>query len=86
MISTGTRVRFNEGTQYTDEYGIILSVIPRRYRAEDLVYRVQIEGYPKPGGWDGKVTATDDRFVVVGGRNASGNSIKAKPRPYGAKT
>lgn len=85
MISSGTRVRFNDGIEYADKYGIILSVIPRRYRAEDLVYRIQIEGYPKPGGWNGKVTAMADWFTVVGGSHASGNAVKAKARPYGSR-
>lgn len=86
MITNGTRIRFNYGDEYSEEYGLILSVIPRRYRAEDLVYRITLEGYGvKAGGFSGKVLATVDRFEIVGGRNMSGNTVRAKARPYGSR-
>lgn len=85
MITQGTRIKFNFGDEYSGEYGLILSVIPRRYRAEDLVYRITLEGYgQKAGGFSGKVLATADRFEIVGGvGSTSGNTVKTKARPYG---
>ena len=86
MLHSGTRVKFNDGDEYGGMRGVILSSIPRRYRAEPLTYRIQIDGFPKPGGWNGKVTATADRFEVIGTGGGSGKEGKAKPRPFGAKS
>lgn len=61
----GKRVRFTSG-EYEGERGVVLGSIPRRYRNEAVVYRIQIDGYPKPGGWDGKVLSTDLHFTILG--------------------
>lgn len=49
--------------------GVIDSVIPMRYRAEEPTYRIQIDGFPKPGGWTGRIMVTESsikRFAKIG--------------------
>ena len=57
MYVAGTKVGFNEG-EYKGMSGKITGEIPRRYRKSDRTYRIQIDGFPKPGGWNGGITAT----------------------------
>ena len=83
MLTSGTRVKFNENHEHAGDYGTILSVIPRRYRAEKLTYRVVVEGFPIAGGWDGKTFATEEQVEPVGTGGASGNTSRVKARPYG---
>jgi hypothetical protein len=66
MLPLGTRVKFNEVDEYGGKRGTILSVIPRRYRASPHTYRIQIDGFPIMGGWNGVALATGDRFEVIG--------------------
>lgn len=54
----GTRVHFNDG-EFAGMDGTIESTIPMRYRAEEPTYRIRIDGYPKPGGWDGLAIVTE---------------------------
>jgi hypothetical protein len=80
MLTSGIRVLFTSG-EYDGKRGIIIGSIPRRYRSEDIVYRVQIDGFPIVGGWSGKVTSIDEHFEVLDNRP---NVKQArKPRPYG---
>lgn len=76
MITSGNRVLFTSG-DFKGERGLILGTVPRRYRDEDIVYRIQIDDSAD------KTTTTDAVFDVIGMRNASGNKVRFKPRPYG---
>jgi hypothetical protein len=55
------RIRFIKG-EYTGMTGVIQSIIQKRYSKEPTTYRIQIDGFPKPGGWNGRVTATEDQI------------------------
>ena len=78
MITPGTRVRFNTDDQYYgDEYGVVAGTVPRRHYYEKIVYRISLEK-------GGNITATIDRFETVGGQHASGDTTRAKARPYGS--
>jgi hypothetical protein len=58
------RVRFISG-EYKGKTGVVQSVIQKRYTKEPTVYRIQIDGFPKPGGWSGKVTAEPHQLEAV---------------------
>ena len=53
----GNKVRFTDG-EFKGKTGKILSSIPKLYTKEETVYRVLMDGFPIPGGWNGKVTIT----------------------------
>ena len=77
MINNGTRVRFSD-----DSYGVIIGHLPRTQRGAPIVYRIGVEGYQ---GGRHPMTATADKFEAVGTGGSSGNTERAKPRPYGVK-
>lgn len=60
----GDRVKFTSG-EYVGMTGVIVSTIPMRYKNEIVTHRVQIDGYPKPGGWNGLVLATENQIEKV---------------------
>jgi len=39
--------------------GSAISIIQKRYSKEPTMVRVQFDGYPKPGGWNGRATIED---------------------------
>lgn len=58
MFQTQQRVKFTRG-EYQGSLGEILRLIPMRYREETRTYQIQLDGFPIPGGWDGKVYGHD---------------------------
>lgn len=68
------RVRFIKG-EYKGMTGVIQSIVQKRYSKEPTTYRIQIDGYPKPGGWNGKVTATEDQIEALGKENPKGLAL-----------
>jgi hypothetical protein len=62
MIPVGKAVEFTSG-EYRTMTGVITGIIPRYLKGETETYRIQIDGC-KPAGWNGKVTATEDKFTV----------------------
>ena len=81
MFSAGARV-IVVGGEYNGRTGTVESSIPRRFAREEVVYRVRADGFPKPGGWDGKMLLTEkflrkaDDLVadIIGGFPAHANS------------
>jgi hypothetical protein len=63
-LGYGRRVRFISG-EYKGRTGVIQSAIQKRYDKSPTVYRIQIDGFPKPGGWSGKVTAEAHQLELV---------------------
>ena len=55
-LSPDTHIGINEG-EFSGKTGEITSSI-KRFRVGDNTptYRIQIDGYPKPGGWNGEIT------------------------------
>lgn len=56
-LATGERVEFIEG-EHKGMTASVINAIRPEFRAEEVTYRLQVDGFPKPGGWDGKITAT----------------------------
>lgn len=58
MDYRGKRIKINSG-EYAGKTGRCESVIPMRYRKEETTYRVQVDGFPILGGWNGKILLTE---------------------------
>jgi len=58
---SNSRVRVIGG-EYKGMTGTASSIIQKRYTKEPTMIRVQIDGFPKPGGWSGKVVI-EDKFL-----------------------
>ena len=56
-LSSGVKVEFTDG-EYKGETAEVTGSIANRYQKGEITYRLQVDGYPKPGGWDGQITAT----------------------------
>jgi hypothetical protein len=61
-LGDGSRVKFRDG-EYKGYSAKVTGIIPNRYRKSDITYRLQVDGFPKPGGWDGGITATADTLM-----------------------
>lgn len=74
---TPKRVQFIAG-EYAGMTGTLESEVQKRYTKEASQYRVQIDGFPKVGGWHGKVTVGAE---VLADASAESPKPAAKPLP-----
>lgn len=51
--------------EHAGELGTVESEIHRRYSRSPRTYRVRINGYPKPGGWNGLVCMGGDMLEAI---------------------
>jgi hypothetical protein len=51
--------------EYAGQRGRSLSVIQKRYNAEPTMHRVQLDGYPRPGGWNGLVIVQEENLQAI---------------------
>ena len=58
-------VAFTSG-EYKGQTGTVQSAVTKRYSKEANMVRVLLDGYPKPGGWNGQVTV-DERTLAKSG-------------------
>ena len=50
------------GGEYRGYRGVVRGIIPKRYGAEDTVICVQLDGFGKVGGWDGKIRVSPSQL------------------------
>lgn len=62
ILLSGTKIKFHSG-EFAGMGATIQSTIPMRYRNEQITYRLLIDGFPKPGGWDGNTTMTAENLM-----------------------
>lgn len=60
-IGSGQKVKIVKG-EYAGKTGVVQSKIQKRYSKEQDMCRVLIDGFPKPGGWNG-IAIVDERFL-----------------------
>lgn len=60
-IGSGQKVKIVKG-EYAGKTGVVQSKIQKRYNKEQDMCRVLIDGFPKPGGWNG-IAIVDERFL-----------------------
>ncbi len=56
-LQSGQRVEFHSG-EHAGHKATITGQIQKRYSKEDTTYRLQVDGFPKVGGWNGQITGT----------------------------
>lgn len=64
-MNYGDRVEFIAG-EHVGIGGTILRTIQKRYSREPTVHEVQVDGFPKPGGWSGKVAVEEKMLRKIG--------------------
>jgi hypothetical protein len=81
-LANGDKVTFTGG-EYKGMTGTVQGTIQARYSKEDVTYRIQIDGFPKPGGWDGGVTMTAsqlEKMAVMGVAEPAAAAITKTPQ------
>ena len=51
--------------EHAGQRGRSLSVVQKRYNAELTMHRVQLDGFPIPGGWNGLVTIQEEWLQAI---------------------
>ena len=78
---TGTRVRFRDGFENGGKTGVVESIIPMRYRAEETVYRVRLDGQSGSlglvYGYD-RTLEREKSMLHVGKSDTGGDVFKVK--------
>lgn len=67
MLFTGNRIKVVSG-EHAGETGVVLSRIPKRYKKEESMLRVKLDGWPMPKGkwgpasWNGEITVNEKQL------------------------
>jgi len=77
-LQHGTLLSFTDG-EYAGKTGKVEGVIASRYKKGETTYRIQIDGFPKPGGWNGKITATADQLMKTASEMEAPTIERASP-------
>ena len=64
MFFPGNHVEIVSG-EHEGQTGVVTGIITMYHKKEVRTYRILLDGFPIPGGWNGKITAIDENLKRI---------------------